>query len=304
MRIPSEEVQALLISAPHYTRRPKRRSIDRMVGTLRTSMRRSIAQYLQAPMLLLDESIRVVLALEAYQYTRILKPESAPFALQLSRVRGDLLSIRELIVLGQESAALAVARVFLEDIEISMGIAIDPDFAVAYGDAEPYDTFWSKNIAYGRNNSRVQRFLEMGGGSDEQVAGKVQHHKELKNFLSGHVHPTHSSALRVAFPPALGYPGMFSVRPMGSIGANLSPLCLFLVDEVHSFSACCINILIRPEPPPALAGYVPNGELDDFVAAAHILQELSMKYLDGLREAHDAAQSAWRVALATNESET
>jgi hypothetical protein len=252
-------------------------------------------------MVLLDESVRFVVALERYQYTLKMPPEAMPFALQLTRVRSDLISIRELVLLGQESAALAVARVFLEDIELAMAAGVDPGFALAYRDAEKAVDFWSKNIGYGKIYPFVQKFIQRGGGSDDQVAAKLANHKALKSFLSSHIHPTFSSAFRSAYPAALERPGMFFERPLGWVGESLWPLCLFVAEDVYSFSACCINIFIRPSPPSAFAGYLPSGELDDAIAVAHVLQELWLKYANDLHGAHEVATAAWEAALTEDE---
>ncbi|MDQ3562670.1 MAG: hypothetical protein M3436_00505 [Pseudomonadota bacterium] len=256
---------------------------------------------MQAPMVLLDEAIRFMLAFEDHQFTRKLTAESSTFALHLTRLRSDLLAVREMVSLGQESAALALARVFFEDIEIAMGLAIDPEFAIAYSNATQDDAFWSKQIGYGKIYPRVRKFMEAGGGDTEHVDGKLSHHKELKSFLSGHIHPTTSSAFRAAFPLALNHPGMFAKRPLGSLGENLRPLCLTLADEVHVFAACCINMFIKPNPPPALAGYEPCGEMDDFLAAAHVLQELVVKYMEPLWQLHREAMAVWEGGLRGDE---
>jgi hypothetical protein len=208
-----------------------------------------------------------------------------------------------MIVLGQESAALALARIFFEDIEIAMGLAIDPEFSSAYGDASQDSDFWSKQIGYGKIYPRVRRFMEGGGGDASMVDAKLSHHKELKSFLSGHIHPTTSSAFRAAFPPAIDRPGMLLKRPLGSLGSNLQPLCLTLADEVHMFAACSINMFIRPNPPPAFSNYEPSGEMDDFVASAHVLQELMAKYLEPLWHQYDQTMVAWDAEFGAAETQ-
>lgn len=302
MRIPPEEIETLLGSALVTTRRPKRRSIDRLLAEVRRSMRASLDEHMQAPIVLFDEAVRFILTFEEFQFSRTLSAESSDFALHTTRLRSGLLAVREMVKLGQESAALALARVFFEDIEIAMGLAIDPQFAIAYGESAGNDAFWSKHIGYGKIYPKVRKFLEMGGGDSEQAEQQLSHHKELKSFLSGHIHPTTSSVFHTVFPPAHAYPGMFLKRPLGALGKNLRPLCLTLADEVHMFAASCINMFIRPDPPPALAGYEPCGELDDFLASAHILQELVVKYLEPLWREHIEASAAWEAGLSENET--
>lgn len=297
MPVTTEEVRSLLASTPKTTRRPKRTSIDRLLSQVRRSMRAAIDERMQAPMVLLDEAIRFLLAFENFQFARGLTVENREFALHVTRLRSDILAVREMVTLGQESAALALARVFFEDIEIAMGLAIDPQFSSAYGNASQDSDFWSKQIGYGRIYPRVRRFLEGGGGDADMVDGKLNHHKGLKSFLSGHIHPTTSSAFRAAFPPALDHPGMFLERPIGSLGGNLHPLCLTMADEVHMFAACCINMFIRPNPPPAFSGYEPSGEMDDFIASAHVLQEFVVKYLEPLWQRYQETMTAWDAGV-------
>lgn len=253
-------------------------------------------------MVLLDEAIRFLLAFEKFQFAQGLTADRREFALHTVRLRSDALSVREMITLGQESAALALARIFFEDIEIAMALAIDPPFALAYGEATHDSDFWSKQIGYGRIYPRVRSFLQAGVGATDVVNHKLQHHKDLKSFLSGHIHPTTSAAFRAAFPPSLEHPGMFGNRPLGSLGSNLRPLCLTLADEVHMFAACCINMFIRPNPPPAFSGYKPSAEMDEFIAAAHVLQELVVKYLDQLWDKYNEAMKAWDIASTSDET--
>jgi hypothetical protein len=302
MRIPPEEIKTLLRSALVTTRRPKRRSIDRLLSEVRRSMQTTLDEHMQAPMVLFDEAVRFIMAFEEFQFSRKLKAESSDFAMHTTRLRSDLLAVREMVKLGQESAALALARVFFEDIEIAMGLAIDPEFAIAYGESAGDDAFWSKNIGYGKIYPKVRKFLETGGGDLKHAEQQLSHHKELKSFLSGHIHPTTSSAFHAVFPPAPDHPGMFLKRPLGSLGKNLRPLCLTLADEVHMFAACCINMFISPVPPPAFAGYEPCGEFDDFLASAHILQELIVKYLEPLWREHIETSAAWKAGLSDDET--
>lgn len=297
MLISPEEIEILLRSAPTTTRRPKRRSIDRVLGKVRRSMRVTLDEYMQAPMVLFDEAIRFIMAFEDFQFSRKLTAESSGFALHMTRLRSDLLAVREMIKLGQESAALALARVFFEDIEIAMGLAIDPDFASGYSESVDSDTFWSKHIGYGKIYPRVRKFLEMGGVDSELAEEQLHHHKELKSVLSGHIHPTISSVYHTVLPPAHAHPGMFFMRPLGSQGRNLRLLCLALAEEVHIFAVCCIKMFIRPDPPPALADYVPCGELDDFLASAHILQALIVKYHEPLWREHIEESALWEAGF-------
>jgi len=302
MRIPPEEIKALVESSLKTTRRPKRKSIARSLAEARRLMSADLDQYMQASFVLFDEAVRFIMSFEEFQFSRELKTETSAFALQTARLRSDLLAIREMVRLGQESAAQAMSRVFFEDIEIAMALAIDSKFAIAYSESAGEDAFWSKHIGYGKIYGQVRQFLEMSGCDSQYVQHRLLHHKKLKTFLSGHIHPTTSSAFDVVFSPALAHPGMFHRRPLGSLGKNLRPLCLTLADEVAMFAACCINMLIRPDTPAALPRLDPCGELDDFIASAHILQQLHMKYFEPLWREHIEASEAWEAGIWNDEA--
>lgn len=297
MRIPEEEILAALESAPRVKRRARRKSIERLLSMTRRKVKNAITSQMPGPFFLLEEAIRFMLAFEEYQFSRELTKESSPFVLHTTRLRSDLIAIRELVAIGQESSALALSRVFVEDLEIAMALAIDPEFAVAYFESSDNDDFWSSHVGYGRIYPRVRKFLDRGGGDGESTEERVDHHRRMKTFLSGHIHPSSSSAFRAAFPPSLEHPGQMARRPLGYVSDNLPPLCLYIAEEVRVFSACCINMFIKPGGPPAFVGYEPSGLMDDFLAAANVLQEVGSKYHDELRSQHNVARQKWDAAL-------
>jgi hypothetical protein len=299
-----EEIERLYREGQRGDDPKPRISLSRMVAGVRRKVKRQLAADLALPVLLLEEALRFVIAFENFQHTRKLSANLAAFVLQLGRVRSDLLAIRELIYLGQETSALAVARVFVEDIEITMAAAIDSEFALGYSEAPDREAFWMKNIGYGKIYPYVQRFVEGGRGTREQVEAKLEHHRALKTFLSNHVHPNISSAFRTVFPAILDRPGLFAFRPLGTAGENFGPLCCFIAEEIHGFAACCINMFIGKNPPPALAGYIPNSELNEALGYAHVLQELSTAHVDELYEAHSTKSRVWDQASFGDGDET
>ncbi|MGJ0515896.1 MAG: hypothetical protein ACR65O_09130 [Methylomicrobium sp.] len=297
MKIPPEIIANTIASAQQCYKSSKRRSLDRSISVLRRKMHKALHDHMQGPMVLLEESLRFLIAFEQYQHTRELNEKTSPFAFRLALVRSDLLSIRELVNLGQESAALALGRVFIENVEVAMALSIDPVFAIAYFNAENSDEFWSKNIGYGKIYPYVQRFFEYGGRPIDEVIERLQFHKTVKSFLSEHIHPTPLSALKATFPPSLKNPGMFENRPLGAVGENIASLCLFLAEETLLFAGCCVNIFIGPNPPPALSDYAPNKLLREAMTAAHVLQELSTEYLDEFHRIDSEIKKRWKIAL-------
>ena len=304
MKVPPEEIKQIADCAPTLTRKGKRKSIDRMISRHRTEMRKQINERMQREMTLFDEALRFIIAFEEFIHSTMPNKSRSSLAMTLGRIRGDLVSIRSLIELGQESSALAVARVFLEDLEIAMACCIDPEFSDLFLEFESGKEFWSKCVGYGKIYPLVERFFVCGWKDEKLAVSAIQHHRNLKNFLSDYIHLTASVAMRATFPLALDKPGMLLYRPFRSISEFAPPICLYVADEIHAFSACCINIFISPEPPPALANFDPCGELDDVLAAAHVLQELVIKYSDQLWSDYQNIRATWNEAFEIGADET
>lgn len=285
VRIARDELSSILEDSPAVaSRRPARVNLNQLTDKLRLHLRKDIATHMQPWMVLLDESVRFFIYLEQYQYTRKLQRETSPFALQLSRLRSDIISIRELITLGQEASAHSIARTFVDRVELARALADDPQFAVEYFEAEDESSFWRNHIAYGRIYRRVNRFLRRLGGSDKQVEELVSTHRAIKDALSGHIHIASYSALRAGLIPSITKPGLFHYGQIGSVSAHMPGLCLLVANETHTFSACCINAFIKKDPPLVFSTYRPSTKLHNVVASAHVLQELLLRHGDALSE--------------------
>lgn len=291
MQIPPSRVAEILRTAPHLARAPRRYVVNRRIAKLRAELRREIDIHMQPCMVLLDEVVQFFIHFERCQYSRQLTSESAQFAQQISRIRSDAISVRELIVLGQEAPAHVLARSFVEDIELAMAFAIDSDFSASYSKADDQTAFWRSQIGYGKIYSKVIEFFRGAGGDLAETESRIAYHKGVKDACSSHVHSASHSTMRSAFVPLLSHPGMFKVGGLGGLSDGLPRLCLFLAEETHVFSSCCIKLLIKPNPPSALAGYGLTGVFGDVIASAHLLQELCLQYFDDLQSQYDVAES-------------
>jgi hypothetical protein len=304
VRISSSFLPKLISSAPRFRRPAKRQSISRQISRLRSEIEKEVERKLQGPALLLDEALRFISMLETYLYTQERHQACTPFLLLLARLRSDLLSIRVLIFHGQESSALAVSRVFVEDIELAMAVVADPAFGKEYMNTSDPGSLWSKQVGYGKINARIRQFVQLGRGSATDAESVVNHHRDLKTFLSAHVHPTFSSAFRLAYPAELAQPGLFRNRPLGTLGEYLAPLCVYLADDVQVLSATCITALVRPNPPAALADLKPNEQFDDMISAAHVLQGLTRRYSRRFFSQQDKKRQKWEEHFRAEQDET
>jgi hypothetical protein len=283
MRISRKELSSIAASgSPFSKQRASRANINKVADGIRIRLRLDIEQHIQPWMTLLDEAVRFFMYFERYQYTRKLAHDTSPFALQLSRLRSDVLCIRELISIGQEGAAHVIARGFVDGIELAMSLADDPKFSVAYSEADDQSEFWKKNIGFGKIYVRVERFIRRTGGSVEQIDSLIAKHKAIKKSFSGHVHIASYSAFRSAAVPSITHPGMLHIGGLGYLSIHMPRLCMLIAEETHTFAACCINAFVKPNPPKVFSGYRPTKKLHDAITSAHVLQELLMKYGDQL----------------------
>lgn len=305
LKISRKRLDAIRAKAPTFGYKSRPISIQARLRASTRKVRNDIQEHHSAVFVLLEEAVRTILSFENYQHSKTDDDRSVvPFKLLVSRVRADLVAIHQLLELGQETSALAVARVFLEDIELAMAAAIDPEFSIEYMDASAEDSFWSKRVAYGKIYPLVSKFLTLGAQDKQNAQDHIQQHRELKTFLSAHVHPSFHSAFSTVLPPVLDRPGLFANRPLGWFGEASAKLCLYLADEIHVFSACCINMFVRPDPPPALAGYKPDKSLAAFLAPAHSLQILKVRYFSRLHQDYERRSQEWNTAAFGKADET
>jgi hypothetical protein len=297
MKIHRKRLDAIRANAPVFGYKPRPVSIQGRVRSSTRKVRDDIRNNHSAALTLLEEAIRFVISFEDYQHFRDDRnKETVPFKFLLSRIRADLIAIHQLLMIGQETSALAVSRVFLEDIELTMATAIDLDFSNGYLDSSSGDAFWSQRVGYGKIYPLVEKFISHGASDSHDAKNHIQHHKQLKTFLSGHVHPSFSAALRTVLPPVLDRPGLFANRPLGWFGTNSARLCLYIADEIQTFSACCINMLVRADPPLALSGFKPDKNMAAFLLPAHTLQELTTRYSHRLHSEYEQRSLKWENA--------
>lgn len=278
-RIEPEEIQSVLAKSVHF---PKRLlSVDHTIRSLRRTIRAEIYGHMQPWALLLDESVRFFVNFERLQRTRQFTKVTSTFAMQIGRLRSLVLSIRELVYLGQESPGHALARVFLDDLELAAVMIDDPDFALQYmNEHEAHDeqAFWKQNIGYGRIYPRYYNFLVRAGWTTRAAARQIRIHRATKNVLSGHVHPSPATTFRGLASRSWTHPGLIAIDTLGHTSRHMPGLCIFVAGETRYFGAAVVNLFLKDEPPLALRDYKRKGVVSHVVASTMILQELMDKH--------------------------
>lgn len=291
MRIERTTLLEIIKRAPALDRVPQRADLSKEILDLRAKIAKQSDQYIQPWLVLIDESLQFFVQFEKYQFAKPLKSNAVSFAILISKIKRDLVSIRELLLIGQDATSLIVARTFVEDLEIAMALALDSELCKAYSSNNDNSEFWNKNIGYGRVYDKMERFLLECGTSHDRAVAAVQQHREIKKFCSESTHGGMTSSLRSAFSPSLTEPDMFHHLSLGALSANTPKLCLFIAEECHMFSGSIIKSITGRKPLHLFRSYQPTSELFDAFASAYVLQELVVRY--GEKLATMQSKFAW-----------
>lgn len=282
MRIERTTLLEIFKRAPTFDRAPLRVDLGKEILDLRTRIAQQADQHIQPWIVLLDESLQFFVQFEKYQYAKPLESNAVSFAILISKIKRDLVSIRELLLIGQDATSLVLARTFVEDLEIAMALALDPELCKSYSNISTRVDFWNKNIGYGRVYEKMERFLLECGTTQEHATAAVQQHREIKKFCSDSTHGGMTSSFRSAFSPSMTEPDMFHHLSLGALSTNTPKLCLFIAEESQMFAGSVVRSVIGQNPLHLFSAYKPTAELFDAFAAAYVLQELVVRYSEEL----------------------
>ncbi len=284
MRIEQQTLIELYDHVPSIWRRPARVDLLKEFRALRENIQNQVDKHIQPWFVLLDEGLQFIVLFERYQYLKPLTNEAASFAVVISKIKRDLVSIRELLLIGQDSTSLVLARTFIEDLEIAMALALDPDLCRDYVHHDTNVDFWNKHIGYGRVYEKVERFLLACGADSQHAIAAVQRHKDAKKFCSDSTHGGRESALRSAFSPSMFDAEAFHHLSLGALTRITPELCLFLALECQMLAGSVMRSVTSSKPLHLFSAYKPSAELVDIIASAYVLQELILRFGNELDE--------------------
>lgn len=253
-------------------------SIDDEIHALRDRLAKRIDQHLQPWFVLLDESIQFFVQFERYLYESPLSSHLACFAITVSKLKRDVISIRELLVIGQDATARVLARTFIEDIEIAMALALTADTCEAFAQAEDTNDFWNKHIGYGKVYHKVFDYLLACDVVEERARFLVDRHREAKKFFSESTHGGRQSSLSSAFAPSLTDSEEFHHLSFGAVTYATGELALFVAQETHAFAGSVVKGVMASKPLHLFEGFVTTGRYMNAVGSAYVLQELLIRY--------------------------
>ena len=241
-----------------------------------------IETHLQPWFVLLDESIQFFVQFERYLYEGPLSSNLVGFAVTVSKLKRDVISIRELLAIGQDVTARVLARTFIEDIEIAMALALSVETCEAFVKTHDTNEFWNKHIGYGKVYEKVLRYLLACGIEEARAKSLVERHRDAKKMFSESTHGGRQSSLLSAFAPSLSNREEVHFMSLGAITYVTAQLALFVAQEAHAFAGSAIKGAMVPDPLHLFADFSTTGRFMNAAGSAYVLQELLIHYEDEL----------------------
>lgn len=284
VRIDATTVQALVDSAEllHIAAFPPadcgRVDVPRELDALRQRLKVQREEHLQPWFVLLDECIQFFIQFERYLYEVPLSSNLTAYAVTISKLKRDLVAIRELLAFGQDMAANVLSRTFIENIEIAMALALDAATCEAFAHTTDTNSFWNKHIGYGRVYEQMLRYSAACDVQEERAKQLVERHKEAKKLFSDSTHGGRDSSLFTAFSPSLTNSEEVHFLSLGAHTYHTQFLALFVVQETQAFAGSMVKGTMSRSPLHLYKGFKPTGRFMNAAASAHVLQELLARY--------------------------
>ena len=284
LRIDAATVQALVDRAEllHIAAFPPadcgRVDVPRELDALRQRLKVQHEEHLQPWFVLLDECVQFFIQFERYLYEVPLSSNLTAYAVTISKLKRDLVAIRELLAFGQDMAANVLARTFIENIEIAMALALDAATCEAFAHTTDTYSFWNKHIGYGRVYEQMLQYAVACDVEDARAKQHVERHKEAKKLFSDSTHGGRNSSIFTAFSPSLTNSDEVHFMSLGSHTYHTRFLSLFVAQETQAFAGSMVKGTMSRNPLHLYKGFKPTGRFMNAAASAHVLQELLGRY--------------------------
>lgn len=248
----------------------------------RERLTKRIDEHLQPWFVLLDESIQFFVQFERALYEYPLSSHLTGFAVTVSKLKRDVISIRELLAIGQDMTARVLTRTFIEDIEIAMALALSAETCEAFATTHDTNEFWNKHVGYGKVYDKVHQYLLACGIEEARAASFVDRHREAKKMFSESAHGGRRSSLMSAFSPSLTNREEVHFLSLGALTYATAQLALFVAQETHAFAGSVVNGVMVSEPLHLYCDFPITDRHMNAVGSAYVLQELLIRYEDEL----------------------
>lgn len=269
---------------PALAPKAQRLDIDREIRRATGASMRDAKQHLAPWLLLLDEALRVDLALyELIDPFADKRKSSFPmsFVTLVARATALTLAVRHLVPRGLEDAARPLVRSLIETQELALVALADKQFDRDYFEAEDEEAFWLQCIARGQLESRLSRALGALSFSDDERRELLNPRRDAKRNLSGAVHSSASSAFRSVFVPSLAHPGRLVVTSaLGHVSAHTPGLIALVCAYTRVFAAAVFKMVQRVPELDRAFRESNRVKVESFLAASLVLQDAE-QWCDG-----------------------
>lgn len=249
-------------------------SVDAELIALRERLAQRIDAHLQPWFVLLDESIQFFVQFERFLYEAPLSSRLTGFAVTVSKLKRDVISIRELLAIGQDMTAHILARTFVEDIEIAMALALNPATCDAFLSMKNTNDFWNKHIGYGKVHDQVHQYLLGCGIAEDRAQILVERHRVAKRMFSESTHGGRQASLFSAFTPSLTNRDEVHHLSLGALTYVTAQVALFVAQEAHGFAGSVVKGTMVSQPLHLFRDFRITGRYMNAAGSAYVLQEL------------------------------
>lgn len=260
----------------------ERLDVPRELDATRLRLRGTIDQKLQPWFVLLEESIQFLIQFERFLYETPPSNELAGYAITVSRLKHDVISIRALLLIGQDMSARVLARTFVEDLEIAMALALSADTCKAFAETSDTNAFWNAHIGYGKVYDKVHQYMLGCAVEESRAKAFVERHREAKKLFSASTHGGRDSSIFSAFAPALSNPEEVHFLSLGALTFETARLALFVTQETHAFAGSVVKGAMHSRPLHLYGRFRTTDRFMSAAASAYVLQELVLCYEDKL----------------------
>ena len=149
------------------------------------------------------------------------------------------ISIRELLLMGQDDNALCLFRVFMEACELGVVSLFEDNFTEyieLQDDPVNQKKFWFKNIAKGNIYVVLKKILDSIDFPEDMQNSYINIHRQRKDYTSGSIHLNASTILRGSAVPSYIHKDYLVPSTLGHVSLQAPSIYYGVLDELYYFS--------------------------------------------------------------------
>ncbi|ABR48417.1 hypothetical protein Amet_2259 [Alkaliphilus metalliredigens QYMF] len=186
-----------------------------------------------------QEALYMISTLSQKCYTARKDEVSYGFPTLCDKMLTLTISIRELLLMGQDDNALCLFRVFMEACELGVVSLFEDNFTEyieLQDDPVNQKKFWSRNIAKGNIYVVLKKILDSIDFPEDMKNSYINVHRQRKDYISGSIHLNAGSILRGSTVPSYIHKDYFVSSTLGHVSLQAPSIYYGVLDELYYFS--------------------------------------------------------------------